>query len=60
MVFKKGNKIASKGKRVCANFPFCKNRIPETNRSNQKYCSETCKNKNLIFRKNNKLIKKSK
>lgn len=42
MKFKKGNKAAEKGKRICANYPFCKARIPETERPNKAYCTDTC------------------
>lgn len=54
--FKKGNQVAKKGERFCANYPFCTNRIDTNEYPNQKYCCPSCKQYAWIYRKKHKLV----
>lgn len=55
--FLTGNKVAKKGDRLCANYPFCKIRIDTDRYPNQKYHDPTCKKYAKIYRKRNNLVK---
>ena len=56
--FIKGNNVSKKGKRICANWPFCKVRINTNKYPNKRFCSRKCAVYNRLYIKH-KNVKKT-